>query len=87
MSYLFIFVVFISDAIAENLFLSTPKVHDALEIGCSGQMYMAEGDYKQAYKKFEGSLNILIPHLKKEPPSSRRDILVQQVIVILSIYL
>ncbi|CAH1407954.1 unnamed protein product [Nezara viridula] len=63
----------------KDLFQSTPKVYDALEIGMTGQMYMAEGDYVTAYNKFEGSLNVLIPHIKTEPPGLRKDLLVRQV--------
>nr|XP_014285124.1 serine/threonine-protein kinase ULK3 isoform X2 [Halyomorpha halys] len=63
----------------KDIFQSTPKVHDALEIGLTGQMYMSEGDYVTAYNKFEASLNVLIPHIKKEPPGQRKDLLVRQV--------
>lgn len=63
----------------KDLFQSTPKVYDALEIGLTGQMYMAEGDYLTAYNKFEASLNVLIPHIKKEPAGLRKDLLVRQV--------
>ena len=47
----------------------------AVEIGNSGQMYLVEGNYEQALKKFKSSLGILVPLLSTEPPGPRREIL------------
>lgn len=58
---------------------SSPNLSAALEIGMNAQMYLVEGKYEIAKEKFESSLAILIPALRVELPSKRRDLLYLQV--------
>nr|CAD7459921.1 unnamed protein product [Timema tahoe] len=42
----------------DNQSTSTPKLASGLEIGSVAEQYMAEGQYKAALEKFQGSLGI-----------------------------
>nr|CAD7194838.1 unnamed protein product [Timema douglasi] len=62
-----------------NQSTSTPKLASGLEIGSVAEQYMAEGQYKAALEKFQGSLGVLVPLLASEPKGRRRDLLHQQI--------
>lgn len=64
---------------AAPLCVTTPALRDALDIGLSGQMYLAEGQYQLALDKFQASLGVLVPLLATEPLGLRKDLLYKQV--------
>ncbi|KAG8335555.1 Serine/threonine-protein kinase ulk3 [Homalodisca vitripennis] len=58
---------------------TTPALKDALDIGTSAQMYLAEGQYQLALDKFQASLGVLVPLLATEPLGVRKDLLYRQI--------
>uniref|UniRef100_A0A1B6JPE1 Serine/threonine-protein kinase ULK3 n=1 Tax=Homalodisca liturata TaxID=320908 RepID=A0A1B6JPE1_9HEMI len=58
---------------------TTPALRDALDIGTSAQMYLAEGQYQLALDKFQASLGVLVPLLATEPLGVRKDLLYRQI--------
>nr|CAD7409667.1 unnamed protein product [Timema cristinae] len=69
----------VSKSKVDNQATSTPKLASGLEIGSVAEQYMAEGQYKAALEKFQGSLGVLVPLLSSEPKGRRRDLLHQQI--------
>lgn len=58
----------------------TPKLMTGLEIGCMGEMYLAEGRKNLALEKFTAALQVLIPSLETEPQGPRKEMLHSQVL-------
>lgn len=57
----------------------TPKLMTGLEIGCMGEMYLAEGRKSLALEKLTAALQVLIPTLETEPSGPRKEMLHSQV--------
>ncbi|KAI4504126.1 hypothetical protein M0802_000597 [Mischocyttarus mexicanus] len=62
-----------------TLSLSSPELYGGLEMGEAGVLYLSEGQYARAAELFQKALDELIPVLKNEPPSIRRNLLQEQV--------
>ncbi|XP_015175805.1 PREDICTED: serine/threonine-protein kinase ULK3 [Polistes dominula] len=62
-----------------KLSVPLPEINYGLELGAFGVYYLCEGDYTRAKELFEKALNELIPLLRDEPPSIKREILKNQV--------
>lgn len=60
----------------------TPKLMTGLEIGCMGEMYLAEGRKNLALEKLTAALQVLIPALETEPSGPRKEMLHSQVITL-----
>lgn len=65
----------------------TPKLMTGLEIGCMGEMYLAEGRKTLALEKLTAALQVLIPSLETEPSGPRKEMLHSQVIAGLLLFL
>lgn len=62
-----------------DLSVATPNIATALEIGNTGELYLAEGKKQLALEKFTSALSILIPLLGSEPSGIRKDVLHAQI--------
>lgn len=60
-------------------FSSTPAATSALDIGHQAELYIYDQNFTAALEAFTSALNILVPLLKNEPLSPRRDLLHKQV--------
>lgn len=58
-----------------SLCQNTPQLASAVEITMCGQMYLDNGNYEEAIKKYNIGLNLLDGFLEKEPPGIRYDLL------------
>ena len=58
---------------------STSEMAAGLEMGETGEQYLAEGNYNLALEKFKACLGMLVRVLSKEPPGRRRELLHHQV--------
>jgi hypothetical protein len=54
----------------------------ALDIGNVAEQYLAESSYESALEKFQSSLKVLVPMLRKECPGRRKELLTKQVLSI-----
>lgn len=68
-----------------DLSVATPNIATALEIGNTGELYLAEGKKQLALEKFTSALSILIPLLGSEPSGIRKDVLHAQVFLLFKI--
>lgn len=66
--------------IVDSLFVSTPQVQNALEIGRQAELYSYEQNHAAALERYTLALNVLVPLLPQEPPGLRRDLLQKQVL-------
>jgi len=57
----------------------TPNIATGLDIGTTGELYLAEGKKQIALDKFTSALSVLIPLLSSEPPGARKDMLHAQI--------
>ncbi|XP_059479674.1 serine/threonine-protein kinase ULK3-like isoform X2 [Neocloeon triangulifer] len=55
-----------------RLSISTPSLHNALELGVVAEQYECERSYSVALEKYQSCLAILIEHLPREVKGSRR---------------
>ncbi|XP_050313812.1 serine/threonine-protein kinase ULK3-like isoform X2 [Anthonomus grandis grandis] len=68
-----------SDVITHEEFrkhlISTPRILVGFDIGCDASMYLREGHKDRAINMFHQALQILLPLMKTEPDSNRKEIL------------
>lgn len=62
-----------------ELALMTPQLATGIDIGTTGEMYLAEGKKALALEKLTAALQILLPLLGNEPPGPRKEMLHSQV--------
>ncbi|XP_011314362.1 serine/threonine-protein kinase ULK3 isoform X2 [Fopius arisanus] len=58
---------------------SVPYRELPLEMGETGEQYLAEGSYDLALERLKSCLGILVPLINKEPPGRRRELLNHQI--------
>ena len=67
----------------DSLASSTPSLMSALDIGIEGVSYDSEGQHALALERYKAALDKLIPVLRNETKGRRRELLHQQVRIML----
>ncbi|KAF2884020.1 hypothetical protein ILUMI_22138 [Ignelater luminosus] len=62
-----------------DLSVVTPSITTGLDIGNTGELYLAEGKKQLALEKLTSALSVLIPLLAHEPAGARKDMLHAQI--------
>ncbi|XP_066259931.1 calcium/calmodulin-dependent protein kinase type 1B-like [Euwallacea similis] len=65
----------ISDEAFRKHLTSTPRLADGFDIGCAAEMFLKEGNKEKALDMFHQALQAILPIMKKEPKSNRKEIL------------
>lgn len=76
----------INDSELRKQLISTPRLLEGFDIGCNAELFSMDGKKAQALPMFHQALQILLPLIKNEPKSARKDMLSKRVRLFLYIH-